>query len=659
MEKRWCLREGDNQIIDELSRVLGVSPVLSQVLYNRNIRTAAAGRHFLFDTVADMPDPFLMKDMEKAARRICQAIDRNENIVIFGDYDADGVTSTAVLYLILSELGAKLSYYIPDRQEEGYGLNKTALDKLTATNAELLITVDCGISSYDEVETFKDKMDIIITDHHEPPARLPQAYAILNPKQTGCDYPFKELAGAGVAYKLCQAVWQIKKGSQLTDHIELAALGTIADLVPLVGENRIIAKAGLQKIREGHNTGIQALLDSAQLTAADVTAGRIAFTAAPRLNAAGRIGHAVQGLQLLLEFDPAKARVLADGLSDLNIRRQEIERDITEQAIKQIEEEKKEAENTLIAYHTGWHPGVIGIAASRLVERFYRPSLVISLHDGIGKGSCRSIHGFNIYEALQYASDTLIQFGGHPMAAGFSIKEQDIPALWEKLNEYADRHMTAEDYIPQIAVDMVLQPEEISLALIDELADLEPYGMGNSRPVFSLSGCTFSEFRPIGKHKEHLRFSIANGNGRRLSGVGWSMAGFCGHILEGDAADVAFNLERNEYNGNASPQMILQDIHSAEVPIHLNRDIMVLVYKTLRHYLSGQGMPVWQTQRNVNADLSDKLDGHVICAALQVLEEIGVLEIREDGEESAYYLPDLNGKMRLDTSATFLKYGGE
>lgn len=442
MEKRWHLLEVDEAVVATLSAKLGISPILARILYNRGIQTVEEGRHYLFDTLQDLHDPFLMKGMDKAVRCICEALESKKRIVIYGDYDVDGITSTSLLYSILRDLGGKPRYYIPERMSEGYGLNRDAVQYLIDQGTEVLITVDCGISSYDIVNEFKDNLTMIITDHHEPPENIPPAFAVLNPKQPDCPYPFKQLAGAGVAYKLGQALWQRVMKEPLSGYIELTALGTVADVVPLTGENRIIVRYGLQAIRDGRNIGLQALIADSGVDPEKITADRIAFSVAPRLNASGRISHADLGVRLLLERDSEKACSMAQDLSVLNRERQDIEHEIAAQAIVQVLAEKRQHDNVLVCSGTDWHPGVIGIAASRVKDRFYRPSLVISIHDGIGKGSCRSIPGFNMYEALQSAQDLLLQFGGHPMAAGFSIAAEQIDAFRERLNAYGNSHMT-------------------------------------------------------------------------------------------------------------------------------------------------------------------------------------------------------------------------
>lgn len=655
MEKRWQFGSPDEGLMEALSAQLHISPVLAQVLANRGIADVRAGDHFLHDTLADMADPFLMKGMENAVIRLEQAITEKQRIVIYGDYDVDGITSTSLVYSVLRDLGASPQFYIPERESEGYGLNEGTLEQLSR-QADLLITVDCGISSHDLVQQFSPVLDMIITDHHEPPEQIPPALAVLNPKQAGCPYPFKELAGAGVAYVLCRALWQRHCHEDLPGYTDLAALGTIADLVPLTGENRILVRHGLAAMKEGKRTGIKALLDASNLSGKDITAGRIAFTAAPRLNAAGRISHATKGVELLLETDAAKAAADAAELSRLNTERQDIEHTIAQEAIAQIEGQARGRDGVLIAYHEGWHVGVIGIAASRLVETYYRPSLVITVRDGIGKGSCRSISGFNMYEALQYAQNLLIQFGGHTMAAGFSVRAENIEALRLRLLDYAAAHMTAADYVPLVHIDKKLEPADVTLDLIAELSRLEPYGMGNSRPVFSLSGATVEEIRPIGREKQHVRLVARGADRTRLSGVAWSQVGLCDAIVEGDVIDVAFQLERNDFNGMSSPQLVIQDVHLPGRHIVLNRAVMVDIYMALKKCIPDWGMPVWQVRRRLAAAQGDCYDVHTIYAAIVVLREIGVLKIRHDDDGPAYYFPILAGKMDLHASPTYELY---
>lgn len=655
MEKRWQFAPFEEGLTSALTEQLHISPILAQILANRGIADVEEGRHFLQDTLNDMADPFLMDGMETAVRRLKQAVEDKERIVIYGDYDVDGITSTSLVYSVLRDLGASPQFYIPERQSEGYGLNEEALQHLEH-EADVLITVDCGISSYELVREFSPHLDIIITDHHEPPEQIPPALAVLNPKKPGCPYPFKELAGAGVAYILCRALWQRCCNEDLAGYSDLSALGTIADLVPLIGENRIIVRQGLELMKKGQRTGLYALLRASGLVDKEITAGRIAFTAAPRLNAAGRISHATKGVELLLETDDEKAAAAAAELSELNAERQDIEHTIAKEAIAQIESRQQGRDGVLIASHEGWHVGVIGIAASRLVEKYYRPALVITISDGIGKGSCRSISGFNMYEALQSAKDLLIQFGGHTMAAGFSIKAENIEGLRERLLDYAKEHMTADDYIPLVHLDKELETPDVSLDMIAELSSLEPYGMGNSRPVFSLRNLTVEEIRPIGRDKQHVRIVVCGPHKIRLSGVAWSRPDLCDAIVEGDIIDVAFQLERNDFNGTSSPQLVVQDVHVLNKEVTLNRTVMVDIYMALKKLLPEWGMPVWQVRRRMAASQADRYDVHTIYAAIVVLREIGVLKVRQDDDGPVYYFPILAGKMNLHMSPTYELY---
>lgn len=656
MRKKWQLLASRQDTAQDIARQLHIAPLVAQVLVNRGVDTVEAVRAFCGDAAPVSVDPYLMKGMTKAVQRLSAALDRHERIVIYGDYDVDGMTSTSILYRVFSDLGGQPEFYIPERQSEGYGLNEEAMKQLAAEHVDVLITVDCGIASYDLVAEFADVMDIIVTDHHEPPAQIPPGFAVLNPKQPGCPYPCKQLAGAGVAYKLAQALWQYRRHKPLAAYVELAALGTIADLVPLIEENRWLAKVGLQAIQDGANLGIQALIQAAGMRPEQVTAGRIAFTLAPRLNASGRISHATNGVKLLITEDEDQAAVLAAELSLLNQERQDIERQIGEEAVRQIRADGHEADGVLIASGQDWHVGVIGIAASRLVEAYYKPSLVIGIHDGVGKGSCRSIAGFNMYDALTSAADLLLQYGGHPMAAGFSIAANQIEALRQRLNDYAKAHLTAADYVPVVPIEAVLQPQDVTLDAVAALSRLEPYGMGNSRPVFALYGLRVRDIRPIGREKQHIRLQVESPSGVVLSGVGWSLAASCRQLLKGDTIDVAVQLERNDFNGFSTPQLVVQDVVCPLPAIHLDRTLMIDIYIAVKKRLAAGSQPVWQVQQGILAAASDTYNGHAVVAALQVLEEIGVLTIRELPDGPAYDMPEIHEKMCLRASPTYRQY---
>lgn len=654
--KHWRLCPKDAEKVNKLALALQVEPLVAQLLINRHIDTVIEGQRFLSDTLDKMGDPFQLKDMTAAVSRICTAITEQQLIVIYGDYDVDGISATALVYRLLQKLGAKLDYYIPERQSEGYGLNKAALELLISRKTVLLITVDCGISSYDEVAAVARQLDIIITDHHEPPYRLPPAFAIINPKQPDCPYKDKNLAGVGVAYKLCQGLWQTLRGEKYTDDLELVALGTVADVVALVGENRIIVKYGLARIAHTTNKGLAALVEVVGLKERKITAGRVGFVLAPRLNASGRVGHATEGVRLLTTEDDAVARTVAAELNDANSDRQEIEKSIMEAVQNKLNKKDITKEKVLIVAGENWHSGVIGIVASRLVEAYYKPALVISLHDGIGKGSCRSIKAFDLHGALAAAADVLIQFGGHHQAAGFSIEEKNIPLLRERLTAYADHYLTDADYIPQLNVDDELSLSDITLQLLEKIACLEPYGMGNPTPVFAGYGLPIKGLYPIGKDKNHLRVQLEKGYAE-VDGVGWNMAEYAESMYKGDSVNVAFTMEVNEYKGICRPQLILQDMTVAtHQSILLNRDILGAIYKGLRHELQGHDLPAYRVESALGNRFANIYTKAIIMAALQVFREIGLLVVEMKENEKYYRLLSATGKLDLAISVTYLQY---
>ena len=658
MKKRWLFKEPSIERAETLSRQLNISPVLAAVMINRGIADAEAGAHFLRDDMDSLADALLLKGAEKAAERIETALAGKESIVVYGDYDVDGITSTSLVYEVLVRMGGDPAFYIPERQSEGYGLNRGALGELAERGTDLIITVDCGISSYDLVEEFKDKVCIVITDHHEPPEKIPDAFAVVNPKQPGCPYPYKDLAGVGVAYALCRVLWRRRFHESLQEYTELVALGTIADLVPLMGENRILTAHGLARMAAGHNAGISALAEAASIDIDHVNAGNVAFSLAPRLNAAGRISHAEKSVFLLLEKDGEKARETAVDLNELNRERQDIERSITRAAIDEIKAGGYERDNVLVAAGDGWHSGVIGIAASRLVEKYYKPALVIAVADGVGKGSCRSIAGFHMYEALSYCSDLLIQYGGHAMAAGFSVAAGNIDALRQRLKEFAAQTLTPEDYVPTLAVDAALTGADITLDGIRELSRLEPYGMGNGRPVFVLTGATVDSLKEIGRDKTHLRLAAKAADGSEVSAVGWSMAELTEEFLPGDEVDLAFQLDINSFRGNESARLVLKDARlTTAAPVCLNRDFMVAVYKALRAYMEGKPKAAYDVREYLCGALPQK-ERHTLLAALQFCRERGILTSRTAEDDIYYEMPVQAVKLSLSDSATYVACGG-
>ena len=486
LKKKWKLFPANFDLQQELSSQLDIPRAIAQVLINRGLDKVDEARAFLCSDLNGLWDPYLLKDMSRAVKRIRQAVNNREKIIIYGDYDVDGMTSTALLYTFFSRLGVHVEYYIPERLSEGYGLNASALEQLFQAGAQLIISVDCGIGSVSEVSQFSGKLDFIITDHHQPPVALPSAAAIINPKQKDCCYPEKNLAGVGIAFKLCQALWSdfYQEEMPMKEYLEFAAIGTIADIVSLTGENRILVKNGLFQLNRTENIGLNALFLRCGLSAGMIDAGKIAFMVAPRLNAAGRIGNASSGVELLIAAEPQQAAALADQLHEENLQRQAMEKEIFAMAEEMIATQDASCKNVLVLAAENWHPGVIGIVASRLVAKYYRPVVMISLKDGEGRGSCRSIPAFDIVEALKACSGLLLKFGGHKQAAGLSIKAGNLSDFRAQLNKIAEDTLSAEDYIPGLNIDSFVDIEDINESFLQRMALLAPHGMGNPAPMF-------------------------------------------------------------------------------------------------------------------------------------------------------------------------------
>ncbi|MGB3081789.1 MAG: single-stranded-DNA-specific exonuclease RecJ [Candidatus Omnitrophota bacterium] len=504
MKMTWKVYESNLRLQKVLSEALGTSPILAQLLLNRNVRTPEQAQNFLFGSLSDCHDPFLMKDMEKGVSRIKQAIAKKEKILIYGDYDVDGVTSIALLAYVFKEVGANYETYIPNRLEEGYGLNIRGVAQAREDGVKLLITVDCGINSVEEVACANNYgIDVIITDHHEVKEKeLPPAYAIIDPHQSDCPYPFKHLAGVGVAYKLARALMQ--GAEEIVDrHLDLVALGTVADICPLNGENRIMSKAGLEKLQNTDKEGLKALMDITRINPKMLTCRHIGFIIGPRINATGRVGSANTALELLMCTDPDKAREIAQLLDKQNRNRQAIEKDILKQAAEKAKNELDlERDKVIVLADDGWHPGVLGIVASRLAEEYYLPTILIAIKDDTGRGSGRSVDGFDLFGSIMEASEHLITFGGHESACGIRIKKENIESFRKSLNDVAVKSFTEKEEIkPELQIDLNLPISYIGLKLINELRMLMPHGPGNTAPIFSTNGMKVkNKPRDIGKN---------------------------------------------------------------------------------------------------------------------------------------------------------------
>ncbi len=560
MDKRWNFCEADEETVDNLVSALQVPVYIAKILVNRGILTVEDAKRFLAQDMAYGVSPFLMKGIDQAVKRIKTAVENKEKIVVYGDYDVDGITATSLMMSVLRVLGADVSYFIPNRHTEGYGLNCDALAELIRMHdAKVIVTVDCGITSVTEAEAMPSGVDLIITDHHQPLDILPNAYAVINPKQEDCAYPEKMLAGVGVAFKLCQALWQTMRGEELTQYYDLVALGTIADIVPLIGENRMLVQRGLAEMKTRRNRGIDALMQVSQVEPSMVTAGNVGFRLAPRLNAAGRLSQAENGVELLLAEDDSKCRMIAEELNAENEERQRIEKEILEEAVAVIEEKNLANDHIIVVSGEGWHGGVIGIVASRIVERYYRPTIVITTEDGMGKGSCRSIAGFDVLDALKAGHDILTKFGGHKQAAGLSLEASRIDEFRIRMNEYAEMYAGDDIWRPQVKIDAVVAPTEVNEQLVSSLTVLEPFGMGNPRPVFACESMPIQSIGRIGKEQQTVKMRVQSLN-NSLDCIGWRMPELTEQYRIADKVDIAFQPNINEWNGQRNVQLVMSDV---------------------------------------------------------------------------------------------------
>lgn len=656
--KKWCIATGNEAVEERLMQALGIHPLVARLLVNRHLETSEVSQAFLQDTWSDMHDPFLLLGMDVAVDRIIQAMTNNEKIVIYGDYDVDGISSTALLYHFFLDEGVPVSYYIPDRKTEGYGLNIEAVEALIAKGTDLLITVDCGISSYEIVDVCKDRLDIIITDHHTVPEHVPPALAVINPKQRDCKYPFKELAGVGVAYKLCQAMHVRLHQKPYREHADIVALGTVADLMQLRGENRILVKEGIEALRRGGNIGLSALIEVADVPKEQLSAGHIAYSLAPRLNAAGRVAHAREGVALLIANNREEAMPLANILQEANMERQEIEKNILEEAKKQVLSQGDMAKYALVVDGKDWHPGVIGIVASRLIEAFYKPTFMITVSDGVGKGSCRSIEGFDIYAALESASHLFMQFGGHKQAAGFSIAEEQIPALREHMNTYCKEHLIEEQYIPTVRIDTLISEEDITPSLVREIALLEPYGMGNETPVFAYKEAIIESVQIIGRFKQHMKLELRIGS-TLVEGLLWFAGDLQNQIFPGMQVNVAFQMQVNEWQGMERVQLLIQDVQIVNPEtVYVTEDELRTLYPKIKRLFF---MPRVEKHRILSevVDLAKKHGESMKkwMLAIEIFKELGIIEERrEEGMPPYFYWHMIKNKLDLVTSMTFIKH---
>ena len=562
--KKWTLKHKGKIVDNELSKKIKISPEISQILKNRGIETEKDSEIFMDPSLDYLRDPFLMKDMEKAVKRIQEAISKNEKIWIYGDYDVDGVSSTSILCIYFNSINYSVNYYIPNRLEEGYGINEDAIKLINEQGCNVLISVDCGITSVKEVELAKSLgIDVIITDHHECQTEIPNAFAVINPKQEDCNYPFDMLCGCGVAFKIIQALTPKEEFKYtMNNYLEIATLATICDIVPLVDENRIIVKNGLKLMKEGFNLGLRELTKVCGIETDKIGSSHIGFSIGPRINAAGRLGYSYLGVELFTTQSKEEAIEIASLLEEKNNERQMIEAKMYQEAEAIINsDERYKNDKVLIIANEGWQHGVIGIVASKLTEKYYKPTILLTIEDGEATGSARSIKGFSIFDALMKCSDILGKFGGHEQAAGLSLNEEYIDELRNRVNEFADYSLNQEDLIENIAVEFELDEDAIDFNLIEELHRLEPFGMSNPSPRFILRNCEIKDIFKLGKEKNHLKLNLSKKHTYEC--IGFNMSYLAEGYNIGDKVDVLFQLDENTYMGNRKIQFLLKDIRMA------------------------------------------------------------------------------------------------
>ena len=566
----WQEMPCDDGAATRLGAELQVSPVMARLLCIRGFDDTARARQFLSPSLTDLHDPFALKDMAPAVERILGAIARKERVAIHGDYDVDGVTSTVILRRALELLGADVIHFIPERIRDGYGLQPAALERLHADGVRLVISVDCGIRAAEAAERATALgLDLIITDHHEPDISLPKALAVINPKRHDCAYPDKNLAGVGVALKLVQALCaRTERTKYLPAFVKIAAIGTLADVVPLVGENRIIAKLGLGMLSAGpHKIGLRSLLDVCGLTGKEIDSYNIGFMVAPRINAAGRMSTPDLAARLLLASDETmadEARLLAEQLNSENVRRQQEEAEIVAQAKKVVETDLEVGSRTVIVVAgDGWHRGVIGIVASKLVDTFHRPAIVLSIDGDIAHGSCRSIPGFNMLAALESCAEVMTKFGGHKQAAGLTLESARIRELRARVNDHADGILQPDDLRPRLWIDGMLAFRSMSAQVVSELSSLAPFGAGNACPVFRATGVEVIDGPRVLKER-HLKMAFRQ-DGRVIRGIAWRASERESFVTEHRAAiDLAFYLEQDTWNGEKYLQLSVADFKAPE-----------------------------------------------------------------------------------------------
>lgn len=560
MEKRWSVIETDDTVVDDLRDALGINRIFCQLLVARGIDTYDKAKTFFRMDAEQLNDPFLMKDMNIAVKRIKAAIDKNENILLYGDYDVDGTTSVALVYSFFKHFYDNISFYIPNRFSEGYGLSEQGIAHAIENNIGLIVTLDCGIKSIELVAKAKDNgIDTIICDHHLPGEEVPNAFAILNPKQKDCNYPYKELCGCGVGYKLVAAY-----GTQydiaeeiINEHLDLLACAIAADIVPITAENRTLAFLGLKKANENPSLPIKALKELGDIKK-NLSIRDLVFIIGPRVNAAGRMDDATKAVELFIEKEESQAQALAKVLDESNKERVLIDKNITEEASALLSEAK---DHSTVVYNQNWHKGVVGIVASRLIEKKYRPTIVLTQSNGMVTGSARSIHGFNLFEGLSECSDLLENFGGHYFAAGLTMKEENLPEFKERFDKIVASQVTEDQFIPEIKIDAEISFEHLGFNFLKIIEEFAPHGPQNLAPIFLTRNVTDHKRLSKVVNDRHIRFVVREWDERIIfNGIGFHMADKIAAVKDKNTFDIVYHIERNVWRDKESLQLRLLDV---------------------------------------------------------------------------------------------------
>ncbi len=653
--KRWIIGKADNKRVAEISNKFNINPLVAKLIYLRGIQSDEQIKSYISKDISCFHDPYLLPDMQNAVDFVRAALKGGKKIAVFGDYDVDGITSTYIVYDYLNSLGANVIYYIPDRAEEGYGISVSAIDYLHSQNVNLIITVDVGITAVNEISYAKSNgIDVIVTDHHTVKEEIPDCIAVINPKRKDNKYPFDALAGVGVAFKLIYALSGCDMHI-LDKYCPIAAIGTIADMVPLTDENRFISDKGLAGLKTTGNNGINALISTAGLADKDITASTVGFVIAPRLNAAGRIASAQTSVKLLLENDYTKALKIALELEDGNKQRQTEEQRIFSEALEIIYSKGLHKKDVIVVAKENWHHGVIGIVSSRITEMFYKPSTVISINDdGTGKASGRSIKNFNLFYALDHCKEYLQKFGGHELAAGFTIYTDKIDDFDAKINQYAQKMIDDDIATPALDIDDVITIGDINLPTIDSLSILEPCGIGNKTPMFCINNINVKNLRFV---NEKHAFITLEKKGNKIEMPAFNKIDIASKLVPGDSISVAGTLSTNTYKGVTYPQFLIKDIR-VENKFTLNKCILSDVFTYIKSHIESGNNYISTNSISLNKNLMN-YNIKTIELALQVFSELNIITYKFDTKNRYVHVQigkNFYSKNSLTDSPTYCKY---